>query len=686
LRHDPVGRVREHIDPDGSRRAIDHDVSGRPRRVTAVRGPDQVTITVERDELARPVRIAEAGADGMERGAIELRWDRGGRLVERRRAGRVVGWSYDADGLPAAVRNPDGTTTAYRRDGVGRVNDIGHPRLGSIALQRDPDGRLLGVRDPRVVARLGYSEGWLTSYDVTVDGCHRATRLTRDGAGRVVAADLDGRPVSYGYDTAGQLCSAVDATGEYRFDYDAAGRLVTETRADGTRHHRHDAAGQLEVVVGPDGEHRVAHDACGRRVADDTPGGSRRYAWDPLGRLTGITTGGGRSRRVVVDALGGLAGVDDVGVDHDAVDPLGPLLALGDSTLIGHGHPWAQAGEWGAAPFVPDWQQTPAGRRGDPWGAVTDWDMTIGYRGELTVDGLVWLRNRVYDPVTRAFLAPDPLPPVPGTAYAANPYHYAGNDPVNAVDPLGLRPLTDADLAAARFAGGPPGALLAGGVGALALGGPGTDPYRGLSPVNGLLQAGDVAGGLYGAKLEVDGHFGRLTGEYDRALADRYLTQLRQQGRVVNPAQFYDDLDHFTALGRQGDDLIANAGRLERAAKFTPPKIGGGLALAGIGYDIATGKDPVQAVAAGGGGFAASVLAGAAIGSFIPVPGVGTAVGALGGAVVGTFTSGAIDSLFENGLDPGKALDRGVEAVADTGKAIGGGVMKVAKGIGGLFD
>ena len=91
-------------------------------------------------------------------------------------------------------------------------------------------------------------------------------------------------------------------------------------------------------------------------------------------------------------------------------------------------------------------------------------------------------------------------------------------------------------------------------------------------------------------------------------------------------------------------------------------------------------------MAAGAGGFAASVAAGALIGSFIPVPGVGTAVGALGGAVVGTFTSGAIDSLFENGPDLGTALGRGGEAVVDTGKAIGGGVVKVADGIAGLFD
>ena len=80
--------------------------------------------------------------------------------------------------------------------------------------------------------------------------------------------------------------------------------------------------------------------------------------------------------------------------------------------------------------------------------------MGLGYRGELVVDGLVWLRERAYDPATRAFLSPDPLPAVPGTAYAANPYHYAGNDPVNNVDPLGLRPVTDAELAGEHDSGG----------------------------------------------------------------------------------------------------------------------------------------------------------------------------------------------------------------------------------------
>ena len=101
-----------------------------------------------------------------------------------------------------------------------------------------------------------------------------------------------------------------------------------------------------------------------------------------------------------------------------------------------------------------DWQHTVGGGT-DPWGEdAAGTGVGLGFRGELVVDGLVWLRARAYDPASRAFLTPDPLEPVLGTAFAGNPYHYAGNDPVNQVDPLGLRPVTDAELAGEHDSGG----------------------------------------------------------------------------------------------------------------------------------------------------------------------------------------------------------------------------------------
>ncbi|MCP4308578.1 MAG: RHS repeat-associated core domain-containing protein, partial [bacterium] len=63
-----------------------------------------------------------------------------------------------------------------------------------------------------------------------------------------------------------------------------------------------------------------------------------------------------------------------------------------------------------------------------------------GYRGELQHQDRIHLRNRDYDPTTGTFLTPDPLPGVDGTTTVANAYHYVNNDPLNLVDPLGLRP------------------------------------------------------------------------------------------------------------------------------------------------------------------------------------------------------------------------------------------------------
>jgi RHS repeat-associated protein len=82
----------------------------------------------------------------------------------------------------------------------------------------------------------------------------------------------------------------------------------------------------------------------------------------------------------------------------------------------------------------------------DPWGAGPGRGVRLGYRGELAIGGLVFLRARFYDPATRSFLSPDPLPNPPGAPCGANPYHYAWNDPVSFVDPSGMRPLTQEEF------------------------------------------------------------------------------------------------------------------------------------------------------------------------------------------------------------------------------------------------
>jgi RHS repeat-associated protein len=59
----------------------------------------------------------------------------------------------------------------------------------------------------------------------------------------------------------------------------------------------------------------------------------------------------------------------------------------------------------------------------------------LGYDGQYTSTdtGLIYLRNRVYDPATAEFLTVDPA-----VALTREPYAYGGDNPVNESDPTGL--------------------------------------------------------------------------------------------------------------------------------------------------------------------------------------------------------------------------------------------------------
>ncbi len=76
----------------------------------------------------------------------------------------------------------------------------------------------------------------------------------------------------------------------------------------------------------------------------------------------------------------------------------------------------------------------------------------LGYDGQYTSPdtGLIYLRNRVYDPKTAQFLTRDPLEAITG-----EPYSYAEDNPLNEGDPTGLISL-DENLPCYGYCGPPP--------------------------------------------------------------------------------------------------------------------------------------------------------------------------------------------------------------------------------------
>ncbi|MGA6165683.1 hypothetical protein [Amycolatopsis magusensis] len=188
-----------------------------------------------------------------------------------------------------------------------------------------------------------------------------------------------------------------------------------------------------------------------------------------------------------------------------------------------------------------------------------------------------------------------------------------------------------------------------------------------------FLVIGDLVNGAAGTLAAQ--HASILT-KHSKWLAEesaKLLESAKTAPASTSAAQIYKDFDASRAAAYSADDAAAAAAKTESNAGRIGLKVGGALAVAGVVYDIANGKPVGQAVVSGAVGFGASVAAGALIGSAIPVPVLGTAVGAGVGAVVGLFASGAVDSLYQNGVGAvGDAIEDGAEAVADAGKAIGG--------------
>jgi len=453
--YDPAGRQIRQTDPDGRTTEWTYDAAGRQRAVL-VDGAVQSEIT--RDTVHRTVVVSDHTRGAGRTIEHELQHDRRGLLVRRARGDQSVAWEYDADGNRTARVDPNGTRTTYRRDAVGRVVGVDRDGTAAGAFTYDASGRIVQAATGDLVQSWSYEGGALVAHtSTTLDGA-TSTRIERDADARITAVDGPSGAVSYEYDAAGQLVRAGDLT----WAYDDGGRLVAETVGGVETRHEYDAAGQLVATITEAGRTEYVHDGLGRRIRRTAADGSTtEYAWSDLGYLAAVVDRDASYAEtgrldVWVDALGELAEVGGVATWWDSAAVVPSLISIADTSLLDLPGGVTAIGD---AVTQPAWRSARATDAGDPWAAlaaVTDVGLPAGVSltgsGGVSVAGLEWLGARVYDPAARGFLSVDPLAPILGAAWSGNPYSYAGNDPLQAVDPLGLRPATDKDLQAYRDA------------------------------------------------------------------------------------------------------------------------------------------------------------------------------------------------------------------------------------------
>ena len=376
-------------------------------------------------------------------------------------------WWYDAEGRRVRHLTLTGDSIDYAYTNTGELGSIRHSRLGEVSLEWDAAGRLAKLGSPLGQQQWGYTNGFVTSHTSS----RGSTTISRDEMGRVLQVNAPHGDFRYGYDDSGSLTSADGPDGSSRrWVYDTAGRLVTTTCQDAgtsqTCHYDYDLAGELVARVmqlepsDSTVETYYRYDPCGRRTEAASSAGMREeFRWDSRGWLAGVRiVDPTRSQEFIthVDTFGCLTDVSsptgrtpitwDLAADEPGLVQVGGISAL----------PLPDGGV--LTPLSADsdqarpWRQ-PAINPLDPYTLIQEpltADVSMA-GGHLGVADLVWMGARVYDSATASFLTTDPLATPPGSLWEATSYGYAATNPLALADPLGLRPVTDAQMR--QFAG-----------------------------------------------------------------------------------------------------------------------------------------------------------------------------------------------------------------------------------------
>jgi RHS repeat-associated protein len=334
----------------------------------------------------------------------------------------TVYYSYDANGRLTEVNTeingvPSSFTISY--DSIGRKTSTILPNGVTSDYTYDNASRLLNLE------HLNPAQAILESLSYTYDPNGNRTSMDRP------AVNLPSpNPVnSTSYNEANQMLTFDPSAGSaWNMIYDENGNMISLTNTCGTTNYTWDARNRLVGINGFDTQcsplsASFKYDALGRRIEKTINGRTIQYLYDGIDIVQEIENGipsVNYIRTLNVDEP--LARIKADGtVRYYQMDALGSIIALtdenGNITTTYSYDPFGNtiiSGELSDNPF----QYT--GRENDG-------------------TGLYYYRARYYSPELQRFISEDPI----GSLGDKNYYVYAGNNPINYIDPLGLEKKKD---------------------------------------------------------------------------------------------------------------------------------------------------------------------------------------------------------------------------------------------------
>ncbi|WP_164689585.1 RHS repeat-associated core domain-containing protein [Herpetosiphon llansteffanensis] len=454
----------------GQAETLSHDSVGNLLQAESAAGKQ----TTSYDRLNRPIR----GVDGADK-LVEWRYDAAGRRTHVIYPdGRMVQTQYDANGWPTQIDDGRGHTITLNYDPDGRLLDIGYPHA-AVSMAYDADGRLTAVLNRG-------NDGAFAVYEYRLDPNGNRTRelISTLMFGSLISIE----ETSYDYDQIDRLirsqrsgAGTSQLAQTYRYDK-AGNRLAieaTQGKSGWTQTMRYDAADRLlEVNDSRTGKTSYSYDGAGQRISSQTAQQQTRLSYDSRGRLLSLSTldAAGTTtqsiqryrydqhqRRTLFEQWSGtgvLLSSEHTLYDGDSWNVLAQFTAnqptqwfvlhpqgLGhlavernSTTMFAHleglgsyiGYSDAAGKPNATLPTrYSDWGQLESG--------ANNLASSYGYTGHRQESsGLIYARNRYYDPQNATWLSADSFPADQNMPGSLNRYSYVRNNPISRTDPLGL--------------------------------------------------------------------------------------------------------------------------------------------------------------------------------------------------------------------------------------------------------
>ena len=503
---DPMGRPAErYVLDDQARVSCVTNLEGQAQRlhyrlddlVSRIDRFDGTSVSYDYDSQARVSAVSYPGE------TLAFAYDRDGLLLSASNSAGIISAVYDEIGWMTNVIGADGTEITYGYHDGGQVSSVDSV-AGTTTYDLDEADRLAAFSAPGTSFDFDYCDwnglaetvtaGSGLSAEYAYDLRDRVTNIVyrnaagaailrfgyeRDALGRIVVRTVEPagqsvRRIEYGYDDLDRLVSEIETAGtsvvSRAYAYDLSGNRLTTSenglstaytydganrlQSFGTASYAHDAAGCVTGISGVTGRaDRTLAWNSQYQLVSVCAGGSvlESYTYDAFGRRATTTTAAGTIRHVY-DGNQCIADLDEQGnvlrtyVWGPGIDNLLAIRAGGATyyTLTDHQntvHGFVDATGVIVARYVYD-----------AWGNVLSETVTATalagnrYRFQgreySIVTGLYNFRTRWFDPVTGRWLSKDPI----RTRGGINLFVFCDNDPVNLMDPFGMRPLTIKEL------------------------------------------------------------------------------------------------------------------------------------------------------------------------------------------------------------------------------------------------